>query len=81
MALTPWKLLIRSTLICGLSGTVLFGLALKRIEPLPLSAVPVRFEAKSAHQYMSTLAKGFKNRVTWSESRRKAALKKSRARL
>jgi len=73
VAITPWKLLIRSTLICGLTGTVLFGLALKRIEPLPLSAAPLKFEAKSAHQYMSKLAKGFENRVTWSESRRKAA--------
>ncbi|MCM2276787.1 MAG: M28 family peptidase [Oligoflexia bacterium] len=67
-----WKLFIRSSLICGLLAALLFGLSIKKINHLPIDGTPLKFEAAQAHSYMTQLAKGFPNRVTWSESRKKA---------
>jgi acetylornithine deacetylase/succinyl-diaminopimelate desuccinylase-like protein len=46
---------------------------LQRIEPLPLNLSPPQFDASNAHQKMIHLSKKFSNRVTWGESRKKAA--------
>jgi Peptidase family M28 len=71
-SLTPRQVFIRASLICGLAITILFGLSLQRIEPLPLNPAPLRFEAQRAFQEMKTLSKNFPNRVTWGENRVKA---------
>ncbi|MGZ3707327.1 MAG: M28 family metallopeptidase [Bdellovibrionota bacterium] len=71
--LSPRAVLIRSGMICALLGVVLFGLNLKRIEPLPVSEAPLHFEAKNAYDEMTTLAKRFPNRFTWAPPRRQAA--------
>ena len=70
--LTPWTILLRTSLVCSLLGAVVFGLTLKRIEPYPLSQAPLQFKADRAFQTMRTLAKSFPNRVTWSENRIRA---------
>jgi hypothetical protein len=59
-------------LICGLAGALIFGLCLKRIEPLPISQEKLHFDAKNAYEYARLLSKGFPRRVTWSETRAKA---------
>jgi flagellar biogenesis protein FliO len=71
--MTPWKIFLRTSLLCSIVGVVLFGLSLRRIESFPLSNAPLQFDAKKAHYYMHYLSKNFKNRVTWSDSRKKAA--------
>lgn len=72
--ISSWKVFVRSSLVCGLAAAVLFGLSLKKIERLPLSGAPLQFQAQNAHSYMTRLSKGFPNRTTWSDNRRKAAL-------
>jgi hypothetical protein len=73
MRLTPWHVFKRSALICSLLAAVIFGLSLRKIDPLPLSGDPLRFESQRAHDWMRDLAKGYPNRVTWTEQRKKAA--------
>ncbi len=72
--MTPSQVLKRSALVCLSVGTILFGLSLKKIDPLPLSGAPSRFQAANAHATMTTLSKSFPGRVTWTEQRKKAAL-------
>ncbi|MCM2323348.1 MAG: M28 family peptidase [Oligoflexia bacterium] len=67
------QILIRSALVCGLLGALLFGLSLQRIPRLPVDGSPPRFEAARAHSYMSRLAKDFPNRMTWTAERKHAA--------
>jgi hypothetical protein len=69
---TPWNIFLRSALICALAGAVLFGLSLRRIDRLPLDFTPPVFDGNRAHQIMTRLSKDFPNRVTWSDSRRRA---------
>lgn len=71
--LTPWQVLIRSILICGLLWVLVFGLSLRKIEHLPLSGVPLQFNSERAYSSMWQLSKQFPGRTTWSDSRRKAA--------
>jgi hypothetical protein len=71
--ISPWQILIRTSLACGLGGAILFSMNLQRIEPLPLNLSPPQFDASNAHQKMIHLSKKFSNRVTWGESRKKAA--------
>ncbi len=73
-SLSPWKTLIRTSLICGLLASILFALNLGRIEPLPLNLSPPQFDAARAHHTMFSLAKKFPNRVTWGENRKKSAI-------
>ena len=73
-SLTPWSVFIRSALICFLAAVVLFGLALRKIDRLPIDGSPFKFNAASAHAYMAKLARGFPNRTPWSETRKQAAL-------
>lgn len=70
--MTSWQVLVRSALICSLVSAVLFGLSLKKINDLPISNTPLKFDPVQAHATMNTLSKQFPNRVTWSEERRKA---------
>jgi flagellar biogenesis protein FliO len=56
-----------------LLGAAFFGLALHKIEPLPLSGAPFRFEEKRAFDWMSGLAKGFPDRLPWNENHAKAS--------
>jgi hypothetical protein len=65
---------LRAVLICGLAGAILLGLSLRRIEPLPLSSAPLRFESQRAYDYMVHLAKTFPYRTTWSEPRKLAGV-------
>jgi flagellar biogenesis protein FliO len=55
------------------AGALLFGLSLRKIDRLPLSPAPLQFSGQRAWESMRDLAKGFPNRVTWDDSRRKAA--------
>src|SRR4051812_33260249 len=71
---SPWNVFVRAALACSLAGCALFGLSLKRIEPLPLSAAPLQFDAKQAQTWSNQLSKQFPNRVTWGEPRKKAAI-------
>ncbi len=71
--MTPWKIFLRTSLLCSVLGVVLFGLSLRRIESLPLSNAPLHFDPQNAYHYMSNLSKTFPNRVTWGENRKKAA--------
>ena len=66
------QLMIRTVLVCSLMAAVIFGLSLHKIEPLPVSGAPLQFDAQQSYTYMSQLAAGFPNRVTWGESRHKA---------
>ena len=59
-------------MICALFGVVFFGLGLHKIEHQPLSGSPLKFSGPKSHASMTALSKGFPNRVTWSDSRRKA---------
>lgn len=70
--LTPLRISVRSALICGLLGCVLFGLAHKRISPIPVSRTPLKFDANQSFNLMRYLSKNFPNRVTWGENRVKA---------
>lgn len=70
--LTSWQVLVRSSLICSLLATLIFGLSFRRIEPLPVSNQPLKFQAQSAYNFTHTLSKRFPDRVTWSENRVKA---------
>jgi hypothetical protein len=72
--LTPRQILKRSALTCLLIASILFGLALKKIEPLPLSGAPLMFDGANAHAQMAKLAKDFPGRMTWTDQRKKAAL-------
>lgn len=69
----PWKTFVRATLLCLLFGVILFGISLKRIERLPLSRAPLKFQEQKAHASMWTLSKQFPGRMTWTDSRRRAA--------
>jgi flagellar biogenesis protein FliO len=70
--ITPWTVFIRTSLVCGLLMAIVFGLAHKRIEPLPLDHSPLKFDANHSFDYMRQLSKKFPNRVTWGENRIKA---------
>lgn len=61
-------------MVCGVLGLVVFGLSLSRIEPLPVSRAENHFSEKAADAWMRKLAKGFPGRVSWSDSRRRAAV-------
>ncbi len=71
-SLTPFQVFVRSALICTLLVAIIFGLTLKRIQPLPLNQNDLKFDTQKSFSYMKTLAKGFPDRVTWSENRVKA---------
>jgi flagellar biogenesis protein FliO len=59
-------------MICALCGAALLGLSLEKIERLPLSSAPLKFDGTHAQTYLNGLAKGFPDRVTYSDQRRKA---------
>ncbi len=69
-----WKIFARTAWVCAIIGALVFGLALKKIEPLPLSLKPLHFEAPRAYEWMRRLSKDFPDRVTWSDSRKRAAV-------
>jgi hypothetical protein len=71
-SLSPRHIIVRTSLVCALLGAIVFGLALKKIDPLPLSSAPLHFEARRAHTWMSQLAKGYPYRTTWSDARKQA---------
>jgi len=70
--LPHWQVLARASLVCALLGVLVFGLSLRKIEPLPLSQAPLQFNAAQAYEYTRILSKDFPNRTTWSDSRRRA---------
>jgi len=71
-AITPWNALVRSALVCSIFAVVVFGLAYRRIEPLPLNEAPLHFNSTYAYDYMRHLAKNYPNRVTWGPNRKAA---------
>lgn len=72
--LTSFQVLLQSAGVSvGLIALVFVG-AIKKIEPLPINSSPLHFDAQRSFQYMTELSKKFPNRVTWSSSRKKAAL-------
>lgn len=71
-SIPPGKVLIRSSVACLTLGLVFFGLALNRIDQVPLDGTPLEFDAKSAHATMWSLSKLFPHRLPWHENRRKA---------
>lgn len=66
------KALFRMGLVCALIGATLAGLSLRRIERLPLSGAPLKFEASRAYGQMKTLAETYPHRLPWHENRGKA---------
>lgn len=70
--ITPKQTLFRSALVCAFLAVITFGLNYKRIEPIPLSQAPLKFDGTRAFKSMEHLAKTFPNRVTWGEPRKKA---------
>lgn len=70
--LTPWTILVRVSLICSLLGAIIFGLSLRRIEPIPVSQSPLHFNSGNAYETARYLSKNFPRRVTWSENRVRA---------
>ncbi|MEK7691946.1 MAG: M28 family peptidase, partial [Bdellovibrionota bacterium] len=74
MPLQSRRLLVRSLLACLVLGTLIFGLSLRKIERIPLSAKPIAFDGDKSWTYMRDLAKGFPYRLPWHENRRKAGL-------
>src|SRR4051812_6405213 len=67
--MSPGRVLIKSSLVCGLLGILVFSLNLNRIEPPPLNQTDLRFNSVHAYNAMKSLSKGFPNRVTWGKTR------------
>ncbi|MGE4108015.1 MAG: M28 family metallopeptidase [Bacteriovoracia bacterium] len=70
---TPWEIFVRSSLVCMLISLVFAGVALRKIEQLPLDGRPLEFNGDRAFEQMKTLAKRFPHRLPWHENRRHAA--------
>lgn len=72
LSIAPWTIFVRSAMLCGLLAVAFFGLALKRIDRIPLDGSDLGFEAARAHQWMTTLSKNYPYRLPWHENRKKA---------
>ncbi len=70
--LSSIQVLTRSAFACALLIALVFVSSIRRIESLPISDAPFKFDAHRAFGFMSDLSKKFPNRVTWSEQRKKA---------
>lgn len=72
--MNSWKIFYRLSLACFFLAVLIAGLNISRTPEPILNYDPVQFQGDKAFQEVKDLVQKFPSRVTWSESRRKAAV-------
>ena len=71
--MNSWKIFYRVSLGCFIFGILIAGLNFKRTPETIINNDTLQFQGYRSFQEVKTLVQKFPGRVTWSESRRKAA--------